>query len=278
MIDQPLPVAAALAGIDDAIALTREAAGAIGDDRRSQTLTRRHLDEALELPDEPAAPTSRRRPERGRRAWASSPRTPGRCRTSRRPSRPSVATVPTSELVTWAEAARLAVSSHVRDLALLRSRRRRRPPSRRSPSWPIRRSARPATDRAAAATLVRRLQAIADQAQQLVPGDGLRLPVRPDPQALLDRVPGPGRHAGPELLRPARLRGPPRQLPRDRQGRRRPGPLVPARPRADAGRPRLRPHLVVRVDVRVPDARPRDARARPAACSTTRTGWSWPAR
>ena len=38
MIDQPLPVAAALAGIGDAIALTREAAAAIGDDRRSQTL------------------------------------------------------------------------------------------------------------------------------------------------------------------------------------------------------------------------------------------------
>ena len=50
MIDQPLPVAAAVAGIGDAIALTREAAGAIGDDRRTQTITRRHLDEALELP------------------------------------------------------------------------------------------------------------------------------------------------------------------------------------------------------------------------------------
>jgi cyclic beta-1,2-glucan synthetase len=36
MIDQPLPVATALAGIGDGIALAREAAGAIGDDRRSQ--------------------------------------------------------------------------------------------------------------------------------------------------------------------------------------------------------------------------------------------------
>ncbi len=62
MIDQPLPVAAALAGIGDAIALTREAAGAIGDDRRSQTLTRRHLDEALELP----ARGQRRRPRDAR--------------------------------------------------------------------------------------------------------------------------------------------------------------------------------------------------------------------
>ena len=50
MIDQPLPVAAALAGIGDGITLARVAAGDIGDDRRGQTLTRRHLDEALELP------------------------------------------------------------------------------------------------------------------------------------------------------------------------------------------------------------------------------------
>ena len=69
-----------------------------------------------------------------------------------------------------------------------------------------------------------------------LPGDGLQLPVRPDPQALLDRVPGPGRHARPELLRPPRLRGPARQLPRDRQGRRPARPLVPARPRPDARR------------------------------------------
>ena len=48
MIDQPLPVAAAQAGIGDAIALTREVAGAIGDDRRGQTVTRRQLDEALD--------------------------------------------------------------------------------------------------------------------------------------------------------------------------------------------------------------------------------------
>ncbi len=50
MIDQPLPAEAALAGIGDALALAREAAAAIGDDRRSQTLTRRQLAEALDLP------------------------------------------------------------------------------------------------------------------------------------------------------------------------------------------------------------------------------------
>ena len=86
MIDQPLPVAAALAGIGDAIALTREAAGAIGDDRRSQTLTRRHLDEALDAARRGRRRSSPRRPRRGRPAWPSSRRTPGRCRTSPRPS------------------------------------------------------------------------------------------------------------------------------------------------------------------------------------------------
>ena len=69
MIDQPLPVAAALAGIGDAIALTREAAGAIGDDRRSQTLTRRDLDEALD-----AARRGRRRRPRDARGLGGPPR------------------------------------------------------------------------------------------------------------------------------------------------------------------------------------------------------------
>ena len=58
---------AALAGIDDAIGLTRQAAAAVGDERRTQTLTRRHLDEALgepahwqdQPPDAPAAWTAR---------------------------------------------------------------------------------------------------------------------------------------------------------------------------------------------------------------------------
>ena len=50
--------------------------------------------------------------------------------------------------------------------------------------------------------------------------------------------------------------------------------LVPARPRADAGRPRLGADLVVGLDVRVPDAVAGHARAAPAACSSRPTGWS----
>ncbi|MGZ6312038.1 MAG: GH36-type glycosyl hydrolase domain-containing protein [Candidatus Limnocylindrales bacterium] len=165
MIDQPLPVAVALAGIGDAVALTREAAGAIGEDRRSQTLTRRHLDAALDpltaagdsVPETPAA-------------WAARL---GELSTHAQ-TLSDVAAALTAErgegtesgLVTWAEAARLAVSSHVRDLAALRT-----PPATTAiptiaelADPPV---SEPGDGSAAAAQLVRRLQAIADQAQQL---------------------------------------------------------------------------------------------------------------
>ncbi|MGZ6267916.1 MAG: GH36-type glycosyl hydrolase domain-containing protein, partial [Candidatus Limnocylindrales bacterium] len=165
MIDQPLPVAAAVAGIGDAIALAREAAGAIGTDRRSQTLTRRHLDNALELPaaagvEIPATPE----------AWAAA-----LCELSAQALTLSdVAAAFTAErgedaageLVTWAEATRLAVGSHARDLVLLQ-------PLPRGTAFPtIAQLADPPDGGAgggppAAATLTRRLLAIADQAQQL---------------------------------------------------------------------------------------------------------------
>ncbi|HEY8762328.1 MAG TPA: glucoamylase family protein, partial [Candidatus Dormibacteraeota bacterium] len=165
MIDQPLPVAAALAGIGDAIALTREAAAAIRNDRRSQTLTRRQLDEALELPAGASAVVPAT-PE----AWvARLGELSARARTLS-----DVAAALTAErgegaegeLVTWAEAARLAVSSHVRDLALLQ------PPPQMIAFPTIAELSDPPVREtgdgsSAAAMLVRRLQAIADQAQHL---------------------------------------------------------------------------------------------------------------
>ncbi|HYN48341.1 MAG TPA: glucoamylase family protein [Candidatus Nanopelagicales bacterium] len=165
MIDQPLPVAAALAGIGDGIALTREAAGAISDDRRSQTLTRRDLHEALGLPavDGAAVPAT---PE----AWAARL---GELATHGR-TLSDVAAALTAErgegadgeLVSWAEAARLAVSSHVRDLAMLQ------PPAQGTAFPTLAELADPPVHEggdgpAAAALLVRRLQAIAAKAQQL---------------------------------------------------------------------------------------------------------------
>ncbi len=164
MIDQPLPVAAALAGIDDVIALTREAASAIGDDRRSQTITRRHLDEALEPPAGASAVVPGT-PE----AWAvrlgelsAYARTLSDVAAAFTAERGEGAE---SDLVTWAEATRLAVSSHVRDLALLQA-----PPGVTAFPTIAELSDAPVPETGdgspASAMLVRRLRAIADQAQQ----------------------------------------------------------------------------------------------------------------
>jgi cyclic beta-1,2-glucan synthetase len=165
MIDQPLPVAAALAGIGDAIELTRQAAAAMDDDRRSQTLTRRDVDEALRLPVANGADVTAT-PE----AWAAHL---GELSDHARTLSDMVAALTAergesadSELATWAEASRLAVSSHARDLALFEA-------SPGASAFPtIAELSDPPVDGAgggwpAAATLVRRLQAIADQAQQL---------------------------------------------------------------------------------------------------------------
>ncbi len=169
MIDQPLPVGTALAGIGDALALARQAAGAIGDDRRSETLTRRELDEALDLP---AAATAA--------ATAAAPSTPAAWAalldelTAHARTLSDVAAALTaergegaeSELETWAEAVALAVSGHVRDLALLQ------PPLDATTFSTIAELSDPpvlGTDGGSpgATMLVRRLQAIADQAQRL---------------------------------------------------------------------------------------------------------------
>jgi cyclic beta-1,2-glucan synthetase len=165
MIDQPLPVEAALAGIGDGITLCRAAAGAIGDHRRSQTSTRRQLDEALEL----TTATTGTVPT-GAEAWV----TLLGDLTARTRTLSDIAAVITSErgdgpegeLVTWAEAVRLAVSSHVRDLSLLQL------PTPTTGFSTIAELSDPPVhapgDGSAEATmLVRRLQAISHKAQQL---------------------------------------------------------------------------------------------------------------
>ncbi len=165
MIDQPLPVEAALAGIGDGITLCRSAAGAIGDHRRSQTLTRRHLDEALEL----GTATTGIVPATSEDWVTLLSDLSARTRTLSDVAAAITAERgdgPESELVTWAEAVRLAVSSHVRDLSLLQI------PAQTSGFSTIAELSDPpmhATgDGSAQATmLVRRLQAISQKAQQL---------------------------------------------------------------------------------------------------------------
>ena len=176
LIDQPLPVEAALAGFGDGIALARVAAGGIGDDRSSQVLTRRHLDEALELPEladgVPATPE----------AWGDLLGV----LSEHSQTLSDVAAVMSaergegdeSELVTWAEAVRQSVTSHVRDLALLQHAQRASPlPSEPASAFPTLAELSALSDPLSAATngvgssaaalLVRRLHAIADQANQL---------------------------------------------------------------------------------------------------------------
>jgi cyclic beta-1,2-glucan synthetase len=175
MLDRPLPVAAALAGLDDAIRLTREAAAAIGDEQRMQTLTRRHLVEALEpfagVKDLPTTPD----------AWA--PRLGDLADHVK--TLVDVAAALTaergegagSELVTWAEAARRTVDSHVRDLELFRPTLAATPADDAfdpeqfaSPTLAdLSETGVPVAsgEADASVTLARRLQVIADRAQQL---------------------------------------------------------------------------------------------------------------
>ncbi len=175
MLDRPLPIEAALAGIDDAIRLTLEAAAAVGDERRTQILTRRQLAEALEpFAESKDLPTT---PD----AWAarlaelgSSTRTLADVAAALTAER---GVQGENELVTWAEAARLAVASHARDVELLRpavgAPRPDGPTAAGAPAFPTLSEladlqATGATDDLPdRVTLARRLQAIADRAQQL---------------------------------------------------------------------------------------------------------------
>jgi cyclic beta-1,2-glucan synthetase len=143
MVDRPLAVEVALAGIDDAIELTRGAAAAITDERRSQTLSRRQLAEAFEpLEAAGTAPVASG-------AWAARlGELGGHARTLADVAAALTAErgeVVESELVTWAETVGETIDSHARDLEV-----------------------RDLDDEAPAALrLARRLQAIADQAQEL---------------------------------------------------------------------------------------------------------------
>ncbi len=132
MIQQPHAVGAALTGIEDCLDLARQAAGAMGGDQRSQSVSLRHLQEALRPSEAGAVPTTAE-------VWASRL---NELSTYTRTLSDVASTLaaqrgdgPDSELVTWAEAARRAVDSHSRDLA--------------------------------AADLDRRLQALADRSERL---------------------------------------------------------------------------------------------------------------
>ncbi|HEU4919698.1 MAG TPA: glucoamylase family protein [Candidatus Limnocylindrales bacterium] len=163
MVDEPLPVATAFAGIEDALTLARAAAGAIPDDRRSQTLTRRDLAEALELPGMSDVPPTPEAMVRRLDELAAGVRTLADVAAALTAERGDT---PGSELLTWTEAARSAVASHQRDIALLRSASSSdHPPTIAELADPSTGEADDATREAA--TLERRLRQLADRAQRL---------------------------------------------------------------------------------------------------------------
>ena len=94
---------------------------------------------------------------------------------------------------------------------------------------------------AAARALAGRLAGRRARRHRALRGHGVRLPLRPDPQDLLDRLPRLGRQPRQQRLRPPGLRGPAGELHRHRQGRRARLALVPPRPPDDPGRARLGP-------------------------------------
>ena len=203
MLDQPLPVEMALAGIDDAIQLTRQAAAGIVDARRSESVTRQDLDDALEpfATSLQAAPTTPA-------AWvarlallSTQTRTLADVARAFMADRPGGAQ---SELVAWAEAAQRAVSSHARDLETI-------------PPWVLNAGCR--SDGSAHVDGVvgigrarcRCCHADRDDARALAPrhrrggpaplsGDGLPLPVRAHAEALLHRFSSQGREPRSQLL------------------------------------------------------------------------------
>ena len=206
-----LPVAGReqLAGIEDALELTRESLRALPDDRRSATVTRRELQDALDVvagslrePPHSAVEFTLRLAE-----LASHAATVSDIARTLAEERGSEAT---SELLVWAEATQRTIESQRRDLA--------------------------ASSESAARALVQRLTALEVARADAGRGDGLRLPVRPGAQAPLDRIPGRGRKPRPELLRPAGVGSAARELRGDRQGRRPGEALVQARARAHTRR------------------------------------------
>ena len=142
--------------------------------------------------------------------------------------------------------------------------RRDREPRARRPRRRANRCSRPSRSR-------RRLAALAREADRLVAEMDFTFLYDAAAEALLDRLPPAGGNARLRPLRPARLGGAPGELRRDRARRRARRALVPPRPAPDSRRPRLGAALLVRLDVRVPDARPRARRAvgQPARAAPT---------
>ncbi len=171
MLDEPLPVAAALAGIDDAMELAREAAAPAGDDQRTQTLTRQHLAEVLRPVAEASIGVSATVTDWIGRLAALEAHSSNLSDIVAALSAEGGAGLD-AELVAWTEAVGRSVASHARDLALLGPLA-----AGTGDATPLhtlaaladssRAEASPGDEVSEAEALVRRLRVVADQAQVL---------------------------------------------------------------------------------------------------------------
>jgi cyclic beta-1,2-glucan synthetase len=168
LVDRPSPHRAALDGIGDALALARRAASALGDDRPSQTVSRRHLDEALAAVAAALDDPIRREAEPPVTEQWRERLELLRVRADELGDVVAALTAETGaadgrDLVRWAAATRAAVEGHRRDLAELGA-----PDPAASTSGAsailVGDGGAPATDRAG---LERRVRAIAEHAQHV---------------------------------------------------------------------------------------------------------------
>ena len=168
MIDQPLPFAAATAGIGDAVALTRESSSTIGDESRLTPILDR-LQDALASGGEPPTTLA------DRAAHLASLSSQARELTDLAPSVTGPGEGVDGELTTWAGAALATVNSHLRDLTSACPGQAGRPPLRSDDDPDALLTIAELGDRSrrqpgevGMADLARRLQMIADDAQRLM--------------------------------------------------------------------------------------------------------------
>ncbi len=115
MIDHPFVGRASLAGIEDAALLVRESARALADDRRGRTVTREHLDEALDavtaaLKETPRTPAEWAQRLGALEASAHTVTTIARVLVGEDREKPQ------TDVLVWAEAMRAGIQGHARDL------------------------------------------------------------------------------------------------------------------------------------------------------------------
>ena len=237
MIAEPPLASEWLSGIDDALQLTRESVRLLADDRRSHTVTRKHLEDALDIFSAGVAIL---------RKCGGTPRLQdlavhadtvvdiAETLSAERNDSSS------KEVLAWAVALQASIASHRRDVDHSDAGRSRC------------RGSRCAQDAPRSADRTRR---------DNVRLDGFCFALRLRSPAPLDRIPSERRITRSKLLRSARFRSAPCQLRRNRQRRCADPALVSSRAYRHVSAQRSRVDFMVRINVRILDAVPGHAAA-----------------